>query len=85
METSCVRNVQNYITINENSDDMEFEVLIRDLEYDEKLILTLYYCSQYTIKEISKILKINENTIKSKMVRARNKLRKIIEEEEEII
>ena len=43
------------------------------------MILTLYYCSKYTVKEISEILKTNENTIKSKMVRARNKIRKQIE------
>ena len=45
----------------------------------KKLILTLFYCNKYTVNEISAILKIKENTIKSKMLRARNKIRKKIE------
>lgn len=74
--------MDKFLAINDSSDDMEFEILIRDLDYDEKLILTLYYCSKYTVKEISKIAKIKENTVKSKMSRARNKIRKKIDEEE---
>lgn len=77
------KQMDKYIATRDNSDNMEFEILIRDLDYDEKLILTLYYCSKYTVKEISKITKINENTIKSKMLRARNKIRKQLEEEGE--
>ena len=49
--------MDKYLATNDNSDNMEFEILIRDLDYDEKLILTLYYCSKYTVKEISKIAK----------------------------
>ncbi len=77
--------MDKFLAINDSSDDMEFEILIRDLDYDEKLILTLYYCSKYTVKEISKIAKIKENTIKSKMARARNKIRKQLEEEGEML
>lgn len=77
--------MDKYLATNDNSDNMEFEILIRDLDYDEKLILTLYYCSKYTVKEISKIAKLNENTIKSKMVRARNKIRKQLEKEGETL
>ena len=50
--------------------------LIKDLSADEKLILTLYYYSRYTTKEISKITKIKENTIKSKISRAKEKIYK---------
>ena len=35
----------------------------------------MYYCSQYTTREIADILKIKENTIKSKIIRAKNKLK----------
>lgn len=74
--------MDKYLATSDNSDNMEFEILIRDLDYDEKLILTLYYCSKYTVREISEIVKINENTIKSKMARARNKIKRRLEEEE---
>ena len=56
--------------------NLSFYILIRSLNEEEKTILTLYYYFKYTTKEISKILKINENTIKSKIIRAKNKLKK---------
>ena len=38
----------------------------------------LYYYEDYSIKEISKILKTNENTVKSRLSRARKELEKDI-------
>ena len=68
---------EKYIKTEENlGENIEFEILIKDLNSEEKLILTLFYCSEYTTKEISKILKINESTIRSKILRAKEKLKK---------
>jgi RNA polymerase sigma-70 factor (ECF subfamily) len=39
----------------------------------------LYYYESYSIKEISKILHTNENTIKTRLSRARKELEKIIQ------
>lgn len=77
--------MEKYLAINDENENMEFEYLIKDLDNEERMILTLYYCSKYTVKEISNIAKIKENTIKSKMARARNKIKKKIEEEGEKI
>lgn len=74
---------KKFVSINEielkdenyNEDNISFQILIKNLNEDERTILTLYYCSQYTTKEISNILKIKENTIKSKLLRAKNKLK----------
>ena len=69
---------KNDIDIEDKSDNeskLSFYMLIRNLNEDEKTILTLYYYFKYTTKEISKILKVNENTVKSKILRAKNKLR----------
>lgn len=55
---------------------LDFEDLIKDLNADEQIILTLYYYSRYTTKEISQILKIKENTIKSKISRSKEKIYK---------
>lgn len=60
---------------NYNDGNLSFHILIRNLSKEEKTILTLYYCSKYTTSEIADILKIKENTIKSKITRAKNKLR----------
>mgnify|MGYP004499188047 FL=1 len=69
--------INEYIGTTENNDEkLNFEDLIKDLSADEKLILTLYYYSRYTTKEISKITKIKENTIKSKISRAKEKIYK---------
>lgn len=74
--------LEKYYSPNYESEELEFEVLIKDLDNEEKLLLTLYYCSKYTISEISEITNIKENTIKSKLSRARSKLRKKYEEGE---
>ena len=58
-----------------NDSKIQFDSVISSLNKDEQLILTLYYVSGYTVKEISKITKINENTIKTKMKRAKEKLK----------
>ena len=71
------KEIEKYIGKEDTSDEnISFELLIKNLDQEEKTILTLYYRAKYTIKEISKILKKNENTISSKMTRAKNKLRK---------
>lgn len=72
--------IENYIKV-EDETNIGFEMLIKDLTAEEKLILTLFYYSKYTTKEISKMLKKNENTVKSKIIRARNKLRNQFEGE----
>ena len=67
---------ENYIKSEEETfENMGFDVLIRDLKEDEKMILTLYYCSGYSTKDIGKILKMKESTVRSKMFRAKEKLK----------
>lgn len=74
------KEMENYIVANDEDGNIEFEILIKNLSSEEKLLLTLYYCSKYTIKEISQMTKIKENTIKGKLARARNKIRSQLEE-----
>ena len=45
----------------------------------ERNILYLYYYEGYKIREIAKILRQKQNTINSKLTRARNKLKRIME------
>lgn len=69
--------INNLLGSVENTDEkLNFEDLLKDLNSDEQLILTLYYYSRYTTKEISKIIKIKENTVKSKISRAKEKIYK---------
>ena len=49
------------------------------LKEDERNILYLYYYEGYKIKEIAKILQQKQNTVNSKLTRARKKLKEIME------
>ena len=62
-------------SINKAIEDLDFENLIQKLTYKERLIFTLYYKNKYKIKEIAEILNKNENTIKTIMRRAKEKLK----------
>ena len=52
---------------------------VEELPLKYRTIIYLYYYENYKINEISKILKINENTIKTRLSRAREKLKEKIE------
>ncbi|MBQ8234157.1 MAG: sigma-70 family RNA polymerase sigma factor [Bacilli bacterium] len=67
-----------YIDIENNYNFFE---LIEHLSIEERTILSMYYSEDYTTKEISKILRVNENTIRTKIKRAKLKIKKKFEEE----
>lgn len=69
-------------TIQDINDKLNFEYFIDKLNYEERIVVTLYYNSQLSYKEISKIIKVNENTIKTRLSRAKSKLKKLYEEVE---
>ena len=72
--SSTEKDIQN------KENDMDFDLLIKHLNYDERLILTLYYKNKYTPTEISNILNTNVNTVKSRFLRAKKKLQQLYKE-----
>lgn len=54
---------------------LEFERLLLLLKYKERIVLVLFYLNDYTTKDISKILKMNENTVKTLLRRAKSKIK----------
>ncbi len=52
------------------------------LNYNERIAIVLYYSYQYTTKEISQILKTSENNIKSRLRRAKKKIKEDYERRE---
>jgi RNA polymerase sigma-70 factor (ECF subfamily) len=74
-------NKEDTYDINEN--DLNIKDLIRKLDKDLKTIVILYYFEEFSIKEISEILKIPTGTVKSRLARARAKLQKNLIENEE--
>lgn len=65
-----------YTGVYENSDsDLEFKEMIKSLPEDSRVIFQLYFGEQFTIREISEILHIKENTVKSRIHRGKEQLR----------
>ena len=57
--------------------ELYYAVLNLPIKY--RTVIHLYYYENYSIKEISKILKMKENTVKSQLSRAREQLKKEVE------
>ena len=65
-------------SIEELNSNVDFFFLIKKLNYNERMALTLYYLEDLSTKEISIILKESESTIRNRISRARNKLKELI-------
>ena len=68
----------------EDADETRREVvkeLLKKLPESERTVMTLHYLGEMTIKAISEFLGVSQNTVKSRLSRARNRLRK----EEDVI
>lgn len=57
--------------------NINLELILKNLEYEERILLILYYCEEFTYKEIGKILNLNTNTVKTKIFRAKSKIKKL--------
>lgn len=51
---------------------------IKKLPDNQKEVLRLFYTEEYSLKEISAVLKISEGTVKSRLFHAREKLKTIL-------
>jgi RNA polymerase sigma factor (sigma-70 family) len=68
------------ISTNDLVDDSEnalilMRQLISQLPQEQKVVLTFFYTEEFTINEISEILKIPPGTVKSRLFKAREKLK----------
>lgn len=68
-----INNIDN--SIQKTDSNLNFELIINNLSEEEQLILTLHYNSKYSCSEISKILNMNINTVKSKLKRSKDKIK----------
>lgn len=66
----------NYL--NSIEETLDFEFICKNLNYNDRIIMLLYYTEKYTDKEIGKILNLKENTVKTKRVRAKQKIKNIL-------
>ncbi|PWA08051.1 RNA polymerase subunit sigma [Pueribacillus theae] len=64
----------------QNEEDAFLHKAIQDLDQKYKVPLVLYYFHDKKIQEISQILSIPESTVKTRLSRAKSRLKKMIEE-----
>ena len=69
---------QEKLTYNDTYVDDEIKNLVKKLDKDLKQIVILYYFEDFSVKEIAKMIKIPEGTVKSRLSRARKELEKAL-------
>ena len=67
--------LESYNNIEDINHTLDFYRMLKNLDYDERTIIILFYNEKYTSKEISDLLNMNENTVKSKIFRAKQKIK----------
>ena len=83
-KNSFIEYDENVINVEFNDEEkivsnMDFYNIIKNLNYKERITFTLYYVEGLTTKEISKILKEPESTVRNRKARAVGKLKNIFE------
>lgn len=72
------------VAVEEGREDVhnfEFEEALATLEEKYRVIVVLFYSQGFTTKEIARILHIPDNTVRTRLARARNRLKKYYEEQ----
>lgn len=69
----------------EDADKIDIRDSIDSLDDELKILIVLYYYEDMSINDISEVLNIPQGTIKSRLSRARNKLKKMLDINEEVI
>lgn len=65
-----------------SNSQIDLKNALSELSPNQRMAIYLFYYEQYTIKEIAKIMRTNENTVKSHLSRAKNQVRMELEKEE---
>lgn len=58
---------------------LDFNFILKNFKYEDRLIIILYYIENFTDKEIGEILRMKENTVKTKRTRIKEKIKAFIE------
>lgn len=75
--TKLVEDCQEYSN-NETEDHKNIWESVRELKEKERTVIILYYYRGFSVKEIAQILRIPEGTVKSRLSKARNNLKKLM-------
>ena len=84
-KANCIslEQIEAYRYLNDSNYDkvetiLDFNFILNNFKYEDRMIIILYYVEKFTDKEIGKILKLKENTVKTKRTRIKEKIKDII-------
>ena len=69
----------------ERPDYSELYEALGKLSKEQRTVIVLYYLEGYSVKEVAKITGVTQGTVKSRLSRARNHLKFLLDDEEIII
>ena len=75
-------NIEDFENIGITQNDYETFELIMNLPAKYKIVMTLYYVEGYKSKEIAEIIDINEDTVRKRLQKGRELLKKEFEKEQ---
>lgn len=77
----CIEDIKSSQTTNNDNIEIQLDLsfIYKTLKYEERIIIILYYMEGFTDKEIGEILKLKENTVKTKRTRAKQKIKNVLE------
>lgn len=75
--------IEPYNSLNNSEFDkvetiLDFNFILKNFKYEDRIIIILFYVEKFTDKEIGEILKLKENTVKTKRTRIKEKLKDIL-------
>ena len=74
-------NLESLNLVHIDKEYSDLREIIDDLNEEFSSVLVLFYYEDMSIKEISKVLEICEGTVKSRLSRAKSKLKVLLKEE----
>ncbi len=75
-----LKNISKKNEFDKINSELDFDALIKDFNYKERITLILYYVENLTTKEIGKILKESDSTVRNRLARSKIKLKNKLEE-----
>ena len=81
----ALENVESYSSLNCSEYDkvetiLDFNFILKSFKYEDRIIIILYYMEKFTDKEIGEILKLKENTVKTKRTRIKEYIKYVFKE-----